>query len=93
MLSCEGTALGGAVRLHAAEGPLVVAEGIETALSLASGLLRIPSTVWATLSAAGLAGLRLPYGTPHRLIIVNGRRNLPNLGRAKFPTLQLVISR
>ena len=25
--------------------------------------------------------------------VVNGRRNLPNLGRAKFPASRLVISR
>lgn len=64
-----GAALGGAVRLAEADGPLVVAEGIETALSLSSGLLRGPATVWAALSAPGLAGLRLPPGRPHRLII------------------------
>lgn len=35
-----GAALGGAVRVADGHGPLVVAEGIETALSLPSGLLR-----------------------------------------------------
>ena len=64
-----GAALGGAVRLAEAGGPLVVAEGIETALSLASGLLRGPATVWAGLSAPGVAGLRLPDGIPHKLTI------------------------
>lgn len=64
-----GAALGGSVRLCEAEGPLVVAEGIETALSLSSGLLRAPATVWAALSAPGVAGLRLPDGIPHRLTI------------------------
>ncbi|MFC0339777.1 DUF7146 domain-containing protein [Paracoccus niistensis] len=63
-----GAALGGAVRLAEARGPLVVAEGIETALSLSGGLLRGPATVWAALSAPGVAGLRLP-DTPHRLTI------------------------
>ena len=63
-----GAALGGSVRLAEACGPLVVAEGIETALSLSSGLLRGPATVWAALSAPGVAGLRLP-NTPHRLTI------------------------
>ena len=53
---------GGAVRLCEAQGPLVVAEGIETGLSLACGLLREPSTVWAALSTSGLSGLGLP---PH----------------------------
>ena len=64
-----GAALGGAVLAAPGPGPLVVAEGIETALSLPSGLLRGPATVWAALSAAGMAGLRLPDGIPHRLTI------------------------
>lgn len=64
-----GSALGGAVRLTDGQGPLVVAEGIETALSLPSGLLRGPATVWAALSAAGMAGLRLPDGIPHKLTV------------------------
>lgn len=38
----------------------MVAEGIETALSLASGLLDGPSTIWAALSAPGLRALSLP---------------------------------
>jgi len=65
-----GAALGGAVRLTEAQGPLVVAEGIETALSLASGLLGRPATIWAALSCAGIAGLRLP-DRPHRLTIAS----------------------
>lgn len=63
-----GATKGGAVRLIHAEGPLVVAEGIETALSLASGLMRRPATIWAALSAPGIAALRLPPA-PHRLTI------------------------
>ena len=56
-----GATAGGAVRLTEANvGPLVVAEGIETALSLASGLLRTPATVWAALSTSGIRGLSLP---------------------------------
>jgi phage/plasmid primase-like uncharacterized protein len=55
-----GAVAGGAVRLTDAQGPLVVAEGIETALSLASGLLGRPATVWAALSTSGMRGLRLP---------------------------------
>ncbi|MBI6629740.1 toprim domain-containing protein [Pontibaca sp. S1109L] len=63
-----GAVQGGAVRLTGAPGPLVVAEGIETALSLASGLLRTPATVWAALSTSGVRGLRLPADS-HRLTI------------------------
>lgn len=65
-----GRSKGGAVRLAEADGPLVVAEGIETALSLASGLLGRPATVWAALSASGMAGLCLP-DRPHRLTIAS----------------------
>lgn len=55
-----GAVQGGAVQLTEAPGPLVVAEGIETAMSLASGLLRAPATIWAALSTSGIRGLRLP---------------------------------
>lgn len=63
-----GATAGGAVRLTQGPGPLVLAEGIETALSLASGLLRTPATVWAALSTSGIRGLRLP-DQPGRLTI------------------------
>lgn len=63
-----GATAGGAVRLTEGPGPLVVAEGIETALSLASGLLRAPATVWAALSTSGIRGLALP-DCPARLTI------------------------
>lgn len=55
-----GATAGGAVRLLGGHGRLVVAEGIETAVSLASGLLDGPMRLWAALSAPGLAALRLP---------------------------------
>lgn len=63
-----GAVAGGAVRLAEAEGSLVVAEGIETALSLASGLLGRPATIWAALSTSGMVGLVLPP-TPGRLTV------------------------
>jgi hypothetical protein len=63
-----GATAGGAVRLTQGHGTLVVAEGIETAFSLASGLLRCPATVWAALSTSGIRGLRLP-DHPARLTI------------------------
>lgn len=59
---------GGAVRLSEAIGPLVVCEGIETGLSLLSGPLSGPHTVWAALSTSGVQGLRLP-SNPGDLII------------------------
>ena len=65
-----GNCAGGAVRLVEAEGPLVVAEGIETALSLASGLLSHPLAIWAALSTSGMQNLRLP-ANPSRLTIAS----------------------
>jgi hypothetical protein len=65
-----GATIGGAVRLtDPPGGRLVVAEGIETALSLACGLLADHATIWAGLSAQGVAKLWLPEGVPHRLTI------------------------
>ncbi len=69
-----GATEGGAARLARGQGPLVVAEGIETALSVAErpGLVlpggERPPSVWAALSAGGLAALRLP-DRPGRLVI------------------------
>lgn len=70
-----GVVAGGAVRLSrwpaprfGVTGRLVVAEGIETALSLLCGLLCGPATVWAALSTSGLRGLSLPP-QPGRLTI------------------------
>ena len=59
---------GGAVRLSESSGPLVVCEGIETGLSLLSGLLSGPASVWAALSTSGIKSLTLPP-TPRELII------------------------
>jgi hypothetical protein len=63
-----GAVAGGAVRLTDGPGGLVVAEGIETALSLACGLLRAPVTIWAALSTSGMQSLRLPL-SPGKLTI------------------------
>lgn len=63
-----GATAGGAVRLCEGPGPLVVGEGIESTLSLLSGLLAGPVTAWAALSTSGLRGLRLPP-QPGRLTI------------------------
>lgn len=63
-----GAISGGAVRISEGQHALVVAEGIETALSLRSGLLAMPVTIWAALSASNMASIRLPQ-TPGRLTI------------------------
>lgn len=65
-----GAISGGSVRLTTATGPVVVAEGIETALSLACGLLNEPMTLWAALSTSGMKNLRLPM-SPSKLIIAS----------------------
>jgi hypothetical protein len=52
-----GPVAGGAVHLSNINGPLVVTEGIETGLSLLSGVLGKPSSVWAALNATGMVGL------------------------------------
>jgi hypothetical protein len=69
-----GAVAGGAVRLTEGQGPLVVTEGIETALSLACGLLIRPATIWAALSTSGLAALSLPP-EPSRLTIATDGDN------------------
>ncbi|WP_137700025.1 DUF7146 domain-containing protein [Marimonas lutisalis] len=67
-----GPTRGGAVRLSDGAFRLVVAEGIETALSLLSGLLSEPATVWAALSTSGMAGLTLPKRSGRLTIAPDG---------------------
>ena len=55
-----GPCQGAAVHLAEGCGPLVICEGIETGLSLASGLLDGSPRVWAALSASGLKAIDLP---------------------------------
>lgn len=64
----QGPCAGGSVALSEAKGPLVVCEGIETGLSLLSGLLSGPATVWAALSTSGMKAVALPK-PPGELII------------------------
>lgn len=54
-----GPSAGGAVRLRTTNGPLIVTEGIETALSVICMLSR-PASVWAALSTSGMRALSLP---------------------------------
>jgi hypothetical protein len=67
-----GACAGGAVRLAGGPGRLVVAEGIETALSLACGLLDGPAAVWAALSTSGLRALVLPPGAGRLTVACDG---------------------
>lgn len=63
-----GATKGGAVHLSEAPGRLVVTEGIETGLSLLSGLMDGPVRVWAALSASVMKSLHLP-DQPGELVI------------------------
>ncbi len=55
-----GRCAGGALRLSGGPGALLVAEGIETALSLLSGITDTRLRTWSALSTSGVAGLILP---------------------------------
>lgn len=68
----QGPCAGGAVALSGAQGPLVVCEGIETGLSLLSGLLSCPVTVWAALSTSGIKALELPQAVGRLTIAADG---------------------
>lgn len=81
-----GSCKGGAVHLspfamHAKGGPLVVTEGIENGLSLLSGLLEEPATVWAALSTSGLVSLNLPRTPGHLIIAADGDEAGKNAAR------------
>ncbi|WP_431298475.1 DUF7146 domain-containing protein [Tabrizicola sp. BL-A-41-H6] len=67
-----GALAGGAVRLVDGREGLAVAEGVETALSLASGLLAAPVSIWAALSASGLASLELPEEVGTLIVATDG---------------------
>ena len=63
-----GATAGGAVRLTGGFSRIVVAEGIESALSLLCGLMAEPATILAALSTSGMRSLRLPE-KPSQLVI------------------------
>ncbi len=67
-----GATKGGAVRLTHTPGRLVVTEGIETGLSLLSGLMDGPIEVWAALSASGIKSLHLPEHSGELVIAPDG---------------------
>lgn len=69
-----GPCQGGAVQLSDVQGPLVVCEGIETGLSLLSGLLNGPHNVWAALSTSGVRGLDLPEPASQLIVAPDGDR-------------------
>jgi len=69
-----GATAGGAVKLSEGAARLVVAEGIESALSLLCGLLAGPMNLWAALSTSGMRSLRLPREAGQLVIAGDGDR-------------------
>ena len=67
-----GTASGGYVELSYSGNNLLVCEGIETGLSLLSGLISPAPTVWACLSTSGLKNLNFPRNLRHLIIATDG---------------------
>ncbi|UNF29776.1 toprim domain-containing protein [Bartonella krasnovii] len=68
-----GSVMGGAVHLSQ-DNPkhLVICEGIETGLSLLSGLLSEPVNLWASLSTSGMMRVNLPPIKGHLTIAMDG---------------------
>lgn len=77
-----GAVAGGAVRLTAGGDRLVVCEGIETGLSLASGLLRGSASIWAALSTSGMKVLDLPDPAGRMTVATDGDDAGKDAGRA-----------
>lgn len=62
----------GAVRLYDRDGPLVVAEGIETALSVRPGIPLGSFRLWAALSTSGMKRLKLPTKAGQLIVAPDG---------------------
>ena len=69
-----GRCAGGAVRLSDGPGALLVAEGIETGLSLLSGITDTHLRTWSALSTSGVAGLILPREPGEMVLAPDGDR-------------------
>ncbi|UCA46889.1 toprim domain-containing protein [Pseudochrobactrum sp. XF203] len=67
-----GSVSGGAVRLSGGTDRLIVCEGIETGLSLLSGLVRGSVSVCAALSTSGMKALSLPDKPAELTIATDG---------------------
>ena len=67
-----GSASGGYVVLSNSGNNLLVCEGIETGLSLLSGLISPEPTVWACLSTSGMKNLNLPQNLSRLIVATDG---------------------
>ena len=65
-----GACAGGAVRLGPVARRLAIAEGIETALSIAQACTEVP--VWAALSTSGMRALLLPSEVREVILCADG---------------------
>lgn len=77
-----GSVTGGAVRLSDGADKLIVCEGIETGLSLLSGLVRGSVSVWAALSTSGMKALSLPQSPSTLTVAIDGDAAGQNAGNA-----------
>ncbi|WP_195821707.1 toprim domain-containing protein [Roseobacter sp. MH60115] len=71
-----GPTSGCAVRLSKPNGPLVVCHGIESGLSLNSGILRGPHEVWAALSNLQFEHFELPAVPSHLIVAADGTEQI-----------------
>ncbi len=68
-----GSVMGGGVHLSQSNPKhLVICEGIETGLSLLSGLLSEPVDLWASLSTSGMMRVNLPHTKGRLTIAMDG---------------------
>ncbi len=81
-----GPVAGGVTRLAEGPGPLCIAEGIETAVSLRDALAAHRPAVWAGLSAHGLSAARLP-ANPGELVVA------PDAGSAGWRAAETLADR
>lgn len=92
-----GDCRGGAVRLSEGKGALVVAEGIETTMSIMQLGLTAPNSAsyWAALSATNMAKLILPSRPGHLIVATDGDpagRNAGNLLASRASSLGWTVS-
>lgn len=84
-----GKASGGAVRLSPLSELLIVAEGIESALSVLQA--QPNATVWAALSAGGIKNLCLPDEAIIKIIIIAADHDSPGI-KAAIQAVNLWVS-
>ena len=97
----RGVLRGGAVRLTAAEDVMVIAEGIETALSVMQALYSTddrccqiegePVGVWAALSLSNMGAIALPSGVREVILAADGDGRIPGAAEAARQDADAII--